>query len=146
MQKMQQMWVPSLGREETKLLLFSHPVVSNSLRPHGLQRIRPPCLSPSPEVCQSLCPLHQWCHPAISSSDALLSFCPWSFQSGTFPVSQLFASDDQYWSFTFSINPSNEYSRLISLNIDWFEKFREELTPILLKLFQKIAEEGKLPN
>ena len=44
----------------------------------------------------STCPLHQWCHPAISSSDALFSFCPHSFQaSGTFSVSWLFASDDQ---------------------------------------------------
>ena len=48
------------------MLLFSHPVVSDSLRPHGLQHARPPCPSPSPEVCPSSCPLHRWCHPAIS--------------------------------------------------------------------------------
>ena len=78
------------------LLLFSCPVVSNSLRPHGLQHTRPPSPSPSPRVCPSSCPLHQWCHPAISSSDTLLSFCPQSFPaSGTFTMSQLFASDDQ---------------------------------------------------
>jgi len=41
---------------------------------HGLQNARPPCPSPSPKVCPSSCPLHWWCHPAISSSDALLSF------------------------------------------------------------------------
>ena len=71
------------------------PLISNSLRPHGLQCARPPCPSPSPEVCPSSCPLLWWCHPAIPSSDALFSFCPQSFlASGTFPVSQLLASDD----------------------------------------------------
>ena len=78
------------------LLLFSHPVLFNSLRPHGLQHVRPPCPSSSPDVCPSSCPLHQWCHPAISSSNTLFSFCPLSFPaSGTFPISQLFTSDDQ---------------------------------------------------
>ena len=48
----------------------------NSLQPHGQQHIRPPCPSPSPEVCPSSCLLHRWCHPAISSSDALFSFLP----------------------------------------------------------------------
>ena len=70
--------------------------MSNSLRPHGLQHARPPCPLQSPEVFPSSCPLHQWCHPAISSSDILFSFCPWSFPaSGTFPMSQLFTSDNQ---------------------------------------------------
>ena len=76
--------------------MFSHSVVSFSLRPHGLQHALPPCPSPSPGVCISSCSLHQWCGPAISSSDALFSFCPLSFlASGTFSVSCLFASDDQ---------------------------------------------------
>ena len=79
--------LPNLG------LLLSYPVVSDSLRPHGLQHTRPLCPSPSSEVCPSSCPLHLWCHPAMSSSDTLLSFCPQSFPaSGTF---QLFASEDQ---------------------------------------------------
>ena len=44
----------------------------------------------------SSCPLHWWCHPAISSSDALFSFCPQSFPAlVTLPMSQLFASGDQ---------------------------------------------------
>jgi len=77
------------------LLLLSHPVVSDSLRPHGLQHTRSPCPSPSPEACPSVCSLHRRCHPAISSSDAFFSFCPQSFPaSGTFPMS-LFPSDDQ---------------------------------------------------
>ena len=56
----------------------------------------PPCPSPSPRVCPSSCPLPQWCHPAISSSDALFSSCPQSFPaSGTFLTSWLFESGDQ---------------------------------------------------
>ena len=70
--------------------------MSNSLRPHGLQHSRPPCHSPSPTVCPSSCPLHWRCHPAISSSDTLFSFCPQSFPaSGTFPKIRLFTSGDQ---------------------------------------------------
>ena len=66
-----------------------------TLWPHGPQHIRPPCPSPSPEVCPSSCQLHRWCHPAISSSDTLFSLHPQSLPaSGTFPMSWLFASDD----------------------------------------------------
>ena len=88
-----------LGKKQTAyfmLLLLSCSVVSDSLQPNGLQHARPSCPSPSPGVCQSSCPFHQWCHPAISSSDTLFSFCPQSFPaSWTFPVSHLFTSDDQ---------------------------------------------------
>ena len=78
------------------LLLFSRPVMSNSLWPHGLQHTRPPCPSPPPEVCPSSCSLHRRSRPASSSSDALFSFCPQSFPaSGTFPMSIPFSSDDQ---------------------------------------------------
>ena len=78
------------------LLLFSHPVLSDSLQPHGLQHTKPPCPSLSSEACPSLCPLLWWCHPAISSLVSPFFSCPQSFPaSGTFPVSKLFASDDQ---------------------------------------------------
>ena len=78
------------------LILFSCLVMSDSLQPHGLQHARSPCPSPSLEVCPSSCPLYRWCHPAISSSHALFFFCPQSFPaSETFPMSQLFTSDDQ---------------------------------------------------
>ena len=50
----------------------------------------------SPEVCPRSCPMHQWCHPTISSSDALFSFCPQSLPApGIFPTCLLFTSDDQ---------------------------------------------------
>ena len=50
------------------LLLFSYQGMSDSWRPHGLQRARPPCSSPSPGACSSSCPFNQWCHLTISSS------------------------------------------------------------------------------
>ena len=72
--------------------------MSNSLWPHGPQLTRPPCPSPSPGVCSCSCSLHQWCHPAISSSDTLFSFCPQSFPaSETGPMNHLFASDEIDW-------------------------------------------------
>ena len=45
-------------------------VMSDSLRPHGLQHARLPCPSPSSEVCSNSCPLSWWCHPTISCSVA----------------------------------------------------------------------------
>ena len=99
------------------LLLFSYPVMSDSLWPHGLQHTRPPCPSPSPKVWPSSSLLHRWCHPAISSIDVFF-FCPQSFPaSRSFPMSWLFISGD--WSF--SISPSSEYSGLIFFKIDWFD-------------------------
>ena len=98
-------------------LLFSCPVVSNSLWTHGLQHDRPPCPSPPPRLCPSSCSLHWWCCPAISSADALF-FCPQSFSaSGTFPMNCLLASNDQ----STGASPSGKYSWLISLKIDWFD-------------------------
>ena len=77
-------------------LFSNHAVVSNSLWHHGLQHAQPSYPSPSPGVCPGSCSLLWWCCPAISSFDALFSFCPQSSpESGTFPVSCLSASDDQ---------------------------------------------------
>ena len=76
---------------------------------------RPPCPSPSPKVCPSSCPSHQWYHPAISFSDALFSICPQSFpESGTFPMSQLFALGDQN-------TGASASASVLPMNIqDWF--------------------------
>ena len=75
------------------LLLFSRSVMSNSLRPHGLQHSRLPCPSLSPGVCSNSCPLSQWCHPTISSFVTPFFSCPQSFPaSGSFPVNRLFTS------------------------------------------------------
>jgi len=76
-----------------KLLLFSCSVMSNSLRPHGLQHTRLPCPSLSPGAYSNSCPLSRWCHPAISSSVVPFSSCLQSFpSSGSFLMSQLFAT------------------------------------------------------
>ena len=78
------------------LLLFSHSIGSDSLRPHGLQHIRLPCPSLSPRVCSNSCPLSQWCHPTVLSFVASFSSWPPSFSaSGSFLMNQLFTSGDQ---------------------------------------------------
>ena len=78
------------------LMLFIRPVMSDSLQPHGPQHTRPSCsFTISRSVPRSMS-LQWWYHPAISSSDALFSFCPQSFPAaGTFPMSQLFVAGDQ---------------------------------------------------
>ena len=75
---------------------FSGSVVSDSLQPHESQHTRPPCPLPTPRVHSNPCPLSWWCHPTISSSVIPFSSCLQSFPaSGSFPVSQLFASGGQ---------------------------------------------------
>ena len=70
---------------------FSRSVVSDSLRPHELQHVRPPCPSPTPGVHSDSCPSSRWCHPAISSSVVPFSSCPQSLPaSESFQMSQLF--------------------------------------------------------
>ena len=75
---------------------FSCSVVSDSLRLHEQQHVRPPCPSPAPRVHPNPSPLSRWCHPTIPSSVVSFSSCPQSFPaSGSFPVSQLFATGGQ---------------------------------------------------
>ena len=70
--------------------------MSDSLRDRDPQLARPPCSSPTPRVHPNPCPLSWWCHPTISSSVVPFSSCPQYFPaSGSFPMSQLFASGGQ---------------------------------------------------
>ena len=78
-----------------RLLLFSHSVLSNSLRPHGLQHARLPCPSLSPGICSNSCPLSQWCHPTISSSVTPFSCLQSSPASEPFSMSWPFISGGQ---------------------------------------------------
>ena len=99
--------------------------MSNSLQPYGWQHARNPCPSPTPGAGSNSFPLSQWCHPTISSSVIPFSSCLKSFlASGSFPISQFFASGGQNMlkvCWNFSISLSNEYSGLISFMIDWLD-------------------------
>ena len=94
---------------------FSHSVMSDTLRPHGLQDARPPCPSPTPGVYPTPCPSSWWCQPTISSSVVPFFSCLQSFPaSGSFQMSQLFTSSGQ------SIGASASAS-VLPMNIqDWF--------------------------
>ena len=94
---------------------FSHSVVSDCLRTHGLQHSRPPFPSPTPKVYPNSCPLSWWYHPTISSSVVPFSSCLQSFPaSGSFLRTQFFSSGGQ------STGDSATAS-VLAVNIqDWF--------------------------
>ena len=96
--------------------------MSSCLLAHRLQHVRLLCCSISPGVCSNSNPLSQWCYLTISSSAT--PFSAFNF----FPSIRVFSNESapairwpKYWSFSFSIRPSNEYSGLISFRIDLFD-------------------------
>ena len=103
---------------------FSHSTVSDSLLLHGLQNTRLPCLSPTPRACSNSCPLScpvmpsghlMLCHPLLLPS-VFLSI-------GVFSSESVRIRWPKYWSFSFSISPSNAYSGLTSFMMDWLDLF-----------------------
>ena len=89
---------------------------------HGLQHARPPCPSPTPGVYSNSCPSSRWCHPTICH--------PLLLPTSIFPSIRVFSNESvlrirwpKYWSFSFSISPSNEYSGLISFRMNWLYLF-----------------------
>ena len=122
-------WVlPSLSFSKSKTsnsvtsVQFSRSVVSNSLRHPGLQHTRPPCPSPIPkEFTQTH--VH-WVGDAIQLSYPLSSPSP----AFNFPSIRVFSNESalhirwsKYWSFSFSISPSNKHPGLISFRMDWLD-------------------------
>ena len=104
------------------IIQFSRSVMTDSLLPHRLQHARLSCLSPTPRAYSNSCPSHRWCHPTISSCPPLLLL------PSIFPSIRVFSRESvplirwpKYWSFSFSISPSNEYSGLISFRMDWLD-------------------------
>ena len=87
----------------------------------ALQHTRLHCPSLSHRVCSISCPLSQWCHPIILLSVPHFSWLQSFPASGFSNDSALHVRWPKYWSFSFSISPSNEYSGLISFRIDWFD-------------------------
>ena len=95
----------------------------NVVQLHGLQPTRVLCPLLSPGVCSNSCPTSWWSLPTISSSVVHFSSCLQSF-----PVVRVFSNESalhimwpKYWSFSFSMSPSIEYSGLISFRMDWLD-------------------------
>ena len=112
-------WTEEPGGLLSSSLHFSPSVMFDSMWPHGLQRARSPCPSPTPRTCSNSCPSVQWCHPTVSSSVTPFSSCLQSFPpAGAYPVSRFFASSGQ------SIGVSASAS-VFPMNIqDWFPSGR----------------------
>ena len=110
-------WLLFVGRLfiQFNSVQFSHSIVSDCLRPHELQHARPPYPSPTPGVYLNSCPLSWWCHPIISSSVVpFSSHLQWFPGSGSFQMSQFFASGDQSTGVSTS-------APILPMNIqDWF--------------------------
>ena len=93
--------------------------MSDYLQFHGLQHARSPCPSPTPGVYSNSCWLSRWCHPICHPLFLLPSIFP-SIRV-IFNESALHIKWPKYWSFSFSISPSNEHSGLISFRMDWLD-------------------------
>ena len=92
------------------------------MRPHGLQHTRLPC-PPTPRALLKLTSIE-----SVTPSNHLILCRPLLLLHSVFPSIRVFSSESvlrirwpKYWSFNFSISPSNEYSGLISFRIDWLD-------------------------
>ena len=101
---------------------FNRSVVSDSLRPHGLQHTRPSCPSPTPGVHSDS---RAW---LVMPSSHLILWRPLLLLPTIPPNIRVFFNESilhmrwpKYWSFSFSISPSNEYPGLISFRMDWLD-------------------------
>ena len=97
-------------------------MISDSLQPHGLKHARLPCPSLSSRVF-SIMPID-----LVMLSNHFIICCALLLLPSIFPSIRVFSNESaphirwpKYWNFSLSISLSNEYSRLISFRIDWFD-------------------------
>ena len=97
--------------------------MSDSLRHHGLQHARLPCLSPTSRVYSNSCSTE-----SVMPSNHLILCCPLLLLPSISPSIRVFSNESvlhirwpKYWSFSFSLSPSNEYPGLISFRMDWLD-------------------------
>ena len=110
---------------------FTHAVMSNSLRPHGLQHARPPL-----SITNSWTLLKLMSIELVMPSNHLILHHPLLLSPSIFPSIRVFSKESvlcirwpKFWSFSFSISPSSEYSGLISFRMDWLDLFAVQGTP-----------------
>jgi len=127
------------------IIVLSHSVISDSLRPHGLQHSRLPCPSPSPGVCSNSCPL-SW---MVMPSNHLILSHPLLLLPSIFLSIRVFSNESalrirwpKYWSFSCSFSPSNDYSGLISFRMDWLDLFSVQGT--LQSLFHRLSSKASV--
>ena len=103
--------------------------MSNCLRPHGLQHARFPCPSPTPSLFKLIS------IGSMMPSNHLILCCPLLLLPSIFPSIRVFSKESplhirwpKYWSFSLSINSSNECSGLFSFRIDWFDLLKVQQT------------------
>ena len=127
--------------------------MSKSLQSHGLQHTRLLFPSPTLRACSNSYLSSQWCHPTISSSVAPFysCLCPLIFLPSIFSSIRVFSRGPvlhircpKYWSFSFSVNPSDEYSGLISFRIDWLAFL--SVHGILKRLLQHHSSKASIPR
>ena len=102
---------------------FSHSVMSDSLQPLGLQHTRVPCPSPNSQSLLNLMSIE-----SLMPSNHLILCCHLLLPPLIFPSIRVFSSESvlsirwlKYWSLSFTVSPSNDYSGLISFRMDWLD-------------------------